>query len=127
MELKVALALVKAYHEKLGYDYVYPSPNEQMEHLRSLVLAQVAETIETLNETPWKPWRDIADQKFNKVAAAEEIVDQFFFLAAQWFCLGLKPQTFEFIFADKLQENLDRIDRGYNKTAETSKQGDPEL
>jgi len=119
MTIEDSLSLIKDYHKTLGYDYKYPSVEAQMEHFRSLVLAQVGETIETLNETPWKPWRNTEDQAFDHAAAAEEIVDQFFFMAAQWFCLGFTPEMFENIFVAKLQENLARIERGYNKTAET--------
>ena len=115
MTITELLDAIKAYHKELGYDYKYPDKEAQMVHVRELALAQIAEVNEFLNETPWKPWRKIEDQRFNKTAAAEEIIDQIFFMAAMWFAMGLPNSSFEEMFKTKLQENQARIVRGYNK------------
>ena len=115
MTITELLDAIKAYHKELGYDYKYASTEEQMVHVRELALAQMAEVMEFLNETPWKPWRKIEDQEFSIPSAAEEIVDQIFFMAAMWFAMGLPNSSFEEMFKAKLQENLARIARGYNK------------
>jgi hypothetical protein len=116
MQVTEMMEAIQAYHKKLGYDYQYESLEKQMEHFRSLVLAQMVEVVETVDWTPWKPWRDAKDQVFNKEEAALELVDQFFFLTAMWLSLGLPIPSFEDIFKVKLAENLSRIERGYNKT-----------
>jgi hypothetical protein len=115
MRLVVAIELIKAYQKKLGYDFEYESVEAQMEHIRNLALAQTVEVSEFLEWLPYKPWRKVEDQTFNVPEAALELVDQFFFMADMWLALGLSPEMFEQAFEHKLEENLDRIERGYNK------------
>lgn len=115
MQLSDALEKIREYQAKLGYDYEYPSMEERMKHVRDLSLAQVVEVVEFLDWTPWKPWRSLEDQTFNREEAALELVDQFFFMANLWAAIGMTPKEFEFLFLSKLSENLDRIERGYNK------------
>lgn len=116
MTLIEALDKIRNYHAELGYTYKYDSVESQMEHIRSLALAQFQEVAEFVDWTPWKPWRDTKDQQFNIEEAAFELVDQFFFLAALWAAIGLPTSEFEKLFELKLSENLDRIKRGYNKS-----------
>ena len=106
---------VKAYQKKLGYDGHYESVEHQMAHIRDLALAQNVEVAEFLEWLPYKSWRPIEDQTFNISEAAFELVDQFFFMVDMWLALGLPTNSFEQLFQAKLEENLSRIDRGYNK------------
>lgn len=115
MEIEQALQQIKEYQKKLGYTFVYPDQESQMNHIRALALAQFQEVAEFVDWTPWKPWRPIDKQPFNVHEAAKELVDQFFFMANLWFALGLPAGHFEEVFKAKLAENLHRIEQGYNK------------
>lgn len=115
MQIGHMLETIKAYHAELGYDYKYESAEKQMEHILQLHTALGQENAEFLDWLPWKPWREIKDQTCNKEEAALELIDVFFFTAALWSAIGMKPEEFEELFKVKLAENLSRISRGYNK------------
>lgn len=115
MQLSSALQNIWQYQQALGYTFNYDNVDDQMSHIRMLALAQFQEVAEFVDWTPWKPWRDIEQQPFDKQEAAYELVDQFFFMANLFFALGFKPEEFTAIFIHKLEENFDRINRGYNK------------
>lgn len=115
MQLSQALSNIKDYQNKLGYTFDYENPEDQIQHIRALALAQFQEVAEFVDWTPWKPWREISEQVFDKEEAAFELVDQFFFMANLFFALGYQPADFTAMFVKKLEENIDRINRGYNK------------
>jgi len=115
MRLEEALTLIKSYQKELGYDFKYESLEARMTHIRDLALAQNVEVAEFLEWLPYKSWRNVEDQTYNIPEAALELIDQFFFMADMWFALGLQPKDFEALFKEKLNENISRIRRGYNK------------
>lgn len=110
-----ALDLIKEYQSKLGYDFTYKDMDAQMEHTRQLALALNVEVAEFLDWLPFKPWRDVKDQPYNKREAALELIDIFFFTANLWATLGMPTKDFSIMFQEKLEENMDRIQRGYNR------------
>lgn len=116
MELREAIEKIQEYQAKLGYKGEYASIEARMEHVRQLSLALSVEVGEFLDWLPWKPWRDAKDQDFNQAEGAYELIDIFFFTIDLWLALGMPIESFSEMFETKLKENLDRIERGYNKT-----------
>ena len=118
MDIKDMFRLIEAYQNKLGYDYTYPNEKAQMEHLRQNLLALNQEISELTDSFPWKPWRNIYSQIWDNKNALEEIVDIFFFLGAIMSIAGIDLRDLEGVFVEKLKENHDRIERGYNNTSD---------
>jgi dimeric dUTPase (all-alpha-NTP-PPase superfamily) len=105
---------IRKYHEALGYTYGKYSPTEKMQALRNNALALSMEVAEVVNSTPWKPWRKIQDQVFNRSNAAEEIIDCLFFLGAISEILNISPEELDVTFDGVLEQNYKRIKSGYN-------------
>ena len=118
MQLTEAIDQIKEYQKKLGYDGTYETTEAQMAHIRDLSIALNVEVSEFLEWLPWKPWRPAEKQQFQKIPAAEELIDIFFFTVNLWLALGMDPTIFDAMFEAKLQENLNRIERGYSKVKE---------
>jgi len=121
MQITTALDQIKSYQKELGYNFKYKDTEAQMDHIRDLALALNVEVAEFLGWLPFKPWRPIEGQEFDVPEAAMELIDIFFFTANLWSALGLPTSSFEELFQIKLEENLSRISRGYNKSVETPK------
>ena len=121
------LEQVKSYQAKLGYDFNYETREEQMDHIRDLSLALNVEVAEFLEWLPFKPWRSIESQECNESEAAYELIDIFFFTVNLWCALGMPIGSFEHFFQSKMEENLSRIERGYNSVETPNTQGELDL
>jgi len=121
MHITEMIEQIQEYQNQLGYDFKFKTLEARMEHARNMALALQLEVAECLDWLPWKPWRPVVDQTLNYKEAAYEIIDIFFFTVNLWLTLGLPPEAFEKLFISKLQENLDRIARGYNGNREDVK------
>lgn len=69
------LAKIVKYQKELGY---VDSDIPKAEKTRTIILTAIAELIEVLNETDWKPQRP--KTSFSKPYISEELVDVIFFI-----------------------------------------------
>jgi dimeric dUTPase (all-alpha-NTP-PPase superfamily) len=82
---------IKLQQEEMGYAaLIDDSTPGQMDYLRDVSLATVVEIGEFLNEVPWKPWKPLTAQSFDKVKAAEEICDILVFVIVLF--ISLRPE-----------------------------------
>jgi len=118
MELSEMFEDIEEYHKKLGYKYRGMPIEDQMVHLRYNALAFNLEIAEFINSFPWKAWRPIKDQCYDKNNAIKEVVDMFFFIGALLEIASITSEEVETMFRIKLTENYNRIERGYNNKPE---------
>ena len=114
MELVKMFNLIEEYYKTLGYHMRDTDLPERMENVRNGGLALTMEVAELIDSFPWKPWRPIADQPFNIENATMEIIDCLFFLGLIREAAGITIHQLEVKFIEKMKENYDRIERGYN-------------
>lgn len=74
-------------------------------------LALIDEVMESLRETPWKPWKK--NQEFNESNYKEELVDAWHFLINLTLASGMTPESFHERFINKNNKNHKRQDEGY--------------
>lgn len=110
--------MIEDYHKTLGYHLRAKTPMDNMEHIRHMGLALVMEMAELVDSFPWKPWRNMVDQVYDKENATEEIVDCLFGLGFIMEAADITPEDIKVMFDTKLRENYDRIKRGYNNDPE---------
>lgn len=115
MEFELIFNRIKNYHEELGHNVVDGYMEQRMQSMRNSALALVIELAELINSTPWKPWRKIKDQIFDKDNAIREIVDIIFFLVSICEELHITPQEIEEKFLQVLENNYTRLNNGYSK------------
>lgn len=118
MDLHNMFSLIQKYHVDLGYDTTAMTLEECMQHFRNMGLAANQELSELVDSAPWKPWRKAKDQELDVYNATMEAIDTIFFLVGMLECLAVHPDDFEQMFRQKLNENYDRIRRGYNNKPE---------
>ena len=116
MELTHMFEEIEHYHKTLGYHYKAMSHEQCLDNIRHTGLALYQEVGELIDSFPWKPWRTVETQVYDKENAIEEIVDCIFFLGAIRAAGKIPPQAIATMFDTKLRENYDRIKRGYNST-----------
>ena len=114
---------IEKYHKALGYDYSNATANKKMQHLRNNALALYQEVAELVDGTPWKPWRSMESQSFDRVNIAEEIIDCMFFLGAIREIFDISFGELEDAFDDVLQKNYGRIESGYNNDPDERERG----
>lgn len=113
LTLKAMFNAIKVYHLRLAKP---PRTRaESMDKYRDYCLALHAEVTELLDSAPWKPWRpdDYEPTDFENIK--EEIVDILFFLGNIMETMAIIPHDIEKKFHEKLEENYNRIERGYSK------------
>lgn len=72
----------------MGYiEKINSSIEDRMDYFRDIALALIKEVSETLDETPWKPWRNLYDQPLDKDKAALEVCDIIVFAAVMYIIL----------------------------------------
>ena len=80
----------REFQEALGHGpESFQSAEAKMQYIRDLCLGLHVEVAEFLQELPWKPWRKLQDQEYDKHAAAEELVDILIFVINLWIQLGV--------------------------------------
>lgn len=105
---------IEHYHKTLGYNYKGMTDKECLDNIRHTGLALHMEVAELIDSFPWKPWRTVETQVYDKENAIEEIIDCIFFLGAIRAAGRIEPQDIAHMFDTKLRENYDRIKRGYS-------------
>jgi NTP pyrophosphatase (non-canonical NTP hydrolase) len=115
MDFKEMMDDVKNYHIEMGYNRIYISKEAQMRDFRDNALALFQEVAEMTDSAPWKPWRKIKDQELDIPNLKMELVDILFFVFSIAEIFNISPLNLEIMFLDKLKENYDRLQRGYNK------------
>ncbi len=96
-------------HKTLGHN------DKSMQSLRNNALALMMELAELIDSTPWKPWRSIKDQSFDKDNAVREVIDIIFFLVGICENLGITPREIEDKFTQILKHNYTRLRSGYSE------------
>jgi len=82
-----------------------------IEYQKDMVLASIDELMEALREIPWKPWKK--QQKFNKEAFQEEIIDLWHFIINLTLSAEMDANKVYSMFKDKNHINHMRIEEGY--------------
>ena len=106
---------IEQYHKDLGYDRASFTKSERMEDFRNNALALMMEVSELVDSVPWKPWRDLKDQKLDKDNATREVVDILFFLVGLCETLQISSTELEDKFYRVLGNNQERLKNGYSK------------
>lgn len=75
-------------------------------------LAMIAEVVEALNETPWKPWKK-HQAATDKGKYAEELADVMHFLVEAAIAAGITDEELFLAFAGKHAINVARQQEGY--------------
>lgn len=114
MDFKVMFRAIKSYHEELGHNMADGSLDQRMQSMRNSALALVMELSELVDSTPWKSWRKIEDQTFDKDNATREVIDIIFFLVSICEELHITPQELEKKFDEVVTNNFARLDSGYS-------------
>jgi dimeric dUTPase (all-alpha-NTP-PPase superfamily) len=109
MYLNELFMQIEEYHKTLGHN------DKNMQSMRNNALALMMELAELVDSTPWKPWRSIEDQSFDKDNAVREVVDIIFFLVGICENLEITPQEIEDKFYRILKNNYARLDNGYSE------------
>jgi len=109
---------IRKYHETLGYPGIIGSAEERYQKFRDLIVAMNQEVAELCDSFPWKPWRKIENQTFDKSNAIMEMVDIIFFMGSILELFEISPDRLEEALNSKIVENYDRIQRGYSKPKE---------
>ena len=115
MRFDIMFTLIEEYHRALGHNRPLDTLSQRMQSMRNSSLGLIMEIAELIDSTPWKPWRDIVDQKFDKDNAVREIVDIIFFLVSICEELHITPDEIENKFHQVLKNNYTRLDNGYSK------------
>lgn len=76
-----------------------------------MTLAAIDELMESIRETPWKPWKK--QQKFNQEKYKEEIIDLWHFVVNLSLAAGFDANTLYEMFKDKNKVNHKRQNTGY--------------
>jgi dimeric dUTPase (all-alpha-NTP-PPase superfamily) len=95
--------------QRLGYTRDTMFGNQQF--INVMTIAAVAELMEAIHETPWKPWKQ--HQDFNVWAFREELVDAWHFLLNLSIAAGLDADTLFSEYMAKNKVNFKRQDDGY--------------
>ena len=92
-------------------DRLGTKPYMNQEYINVMTLAAIDELMETLRETPWKPWKK--QQEFNTENYKEELVDLFHFYMNLCLAVGMKPEELYERYCVKNKINFKRKDTGY--------------
>lgn len=106
---------IEEYHKQLGHSRAFDTMEQRMQSLRNGALALIMELAELLDSTPWKPWREIDDQPFDKDNATRELVDIIFFLVQICEQLYITPRELIDKYQQVLKNNYARLENGYSK------------
>jgi len=114
MNIETMFNEIERYHKQLGYDPKDLEVVERMTTIQQGGLALYQEVAELIDSFPWKPWRLVKDQNWDRANAIVEIVDIIFFLGLIMEAAYITGEEVQIMFYRKHQENYNRIDRGYN-------------
>jgi len=114
MDVEYMFRRIEDYHKYLGHNKSFGSMEQRMQSVRNNGLAVVMELAELIGSVPWKPWRPISDQPFDKDNAIREVIDIAFFLVSICEELHITPQELVFKYEQVLDNNYKRLDNGYS-------------
>jgi NTP pyrophosphatase (non-canonical NTP hydrolase) len=114
MDIKDMFQEIESFHIELGHSREFDTMEQRMQSMRNGALAVMMELAELVDSTPWKPWRKIEDQPFDKDNATREIVDIAFFLVQICEQLFISPQELEDKFEQVIANNYKRLENGYS-------------
>jgi hypothetical protein len=103
--LEKLFEMKKEFHKKY---IVYPM---NLQYKKDIIMALIAESIEALNELPWKPWKrnqEIYYENFQK-----EIIDIWHFLINLTIAAGINPEELMVMFTEKNEINIKRQKERY--------------
>lgn len=83
---------------------------ESQEYINEMALALVAEVMEAVNETAWKPWKK--KQEFNHEKFKEELIDCWKFLINLTLSSGMEPAELYELFLSKHKIIIQRQIKG---------------
>jgi dimeric dUTPase (all-alpha-NTP-PPase superfamily) len=93
-------------------EFPSPDPNELMSQIRGSALALIAELVEMLDETGWKPWA--ASNHINRDAYRGEIIDMWHFFMNLCILGGVSPSDLYDGYIRKHNVNRERQENGYD-------------
>jgi dimeric dUTPase (all-alpha-NTP-PPase superfamily) len=102
--------LQKKFQERLG-NLPFKDYDSQQKFVNMMFIAIVAESVETLNETPWKPWKK--NQSLNYENYVSELVDVLHFFINLCIAYDISPEEVYHTFKRKNLINNNRLDNGY--------------
>lgn len=103
----------RTFQNMLGYDFEQMTTKEKVEYVRTYVLAGVAELIEALDETSWKPWSH-GDPWIDEEALGKEMIDVMHFAVNVFLAAGWDADRVHERFLAKNQINRDRQAQKYD-------------
>lgn len=95
-----------------GRDPMALEGEERVEYVKTMLLALIAESVEALEETSWKPWAK--SEFFNRDAFIGELVDIGHFLANCLTAAGCTDEEWAERYHDKQKKNAQRQEDGYD-------------
>lgn len=110
--MEAALALVRAYHKRLGLPVVQCSKEDKYRQARELMLAMHQEVAELTDSIQWKPWRAARNHAHHNML--EESADILFFMDSLFMLFGISWADLAQAIADKVEVTDNRIKEGYH-------------
>jgi len=114
------LRLQEEYEHELGIDFDSMTQEEKIIAVKEYSIALTLEMAEMIERLPWKPWRNYSKDDLN--ITKEELLeihfewtDMFFFLMNIGLALGINDKYASDLYRSKLEENKNRIKRGYSR------------
>jgi dimeric dUTPase (all-alpha-NTP-PPase superfamily) len=102
-----------------GLGYKEPAFHKRMGLARNAALGLFMEVAEMTDSMPWKPWRTIDDQPYDRENLKREIIDCIFFLASVSAFNYVSSSELEEHFEKVMANNYARLTNGYNKKLNT--------
>lgn len=117
----------KLQEESFGFDFdaLADSKRDHADYIRTNAIAAVAEIVEALEETRWKPWakNGVLAVVPDKRAFAKEMVDCLHFISNALVSAGVTDEEFNELYLEKMQVNRERQARagGYQSVTGVDK------
>lgn len=109
-------ALARQHDAQRSFYHIRPedmTTQARMENMRTNALAAVAEIIEVIDETGWKPWKSNGFGTVNHAAFADEMADVLLFLFNMAIGAGVSGTDLARALEDAWQKNETRQRDGY--------------
>jgi hypothetical protein len=99
---------------RMGHDFETKSPAEQVEYVKTMILAIQDELMEAIHETRWKPWATGEKKIVDKDKFGGELVDIMHFLINLFLVNGWDAEDVFTAFWAKQKVNWERQQNGYD-------------
>lgn len=94
------------FQHALGYPVEVLTGNARQKYIEFNTIALIDEIMESLRETPWKPWKKL--QQFNSVQYKEELVDALHFFVNLCLAAGFTSDELYDSYCKKMKINVER-------------------